>query len=202
MVFTRTGGPVDLRHLNLWWTGAASWRRPVGPHSSIDKRADHPVVHVTLKTRRRTRRGRGCIADRGGGEAVPGPRRRDARGRGTRAAGQRLASYCTAISPGAPTAYGRTTAVGTSRPNMARQSTWRATCGMDHRLVRRHPRRDPCCEAGSYDPGSRSSACRARCKGRFVPVRRQLLPALPSAARRPQPVDTGMSHIGFRCIKR
>jgi formylglycine-generating enzyme required for sulfatase activity len=22
------------------------------------------------------------------------------------------------------------------------------------------------------------------------------------AARRPQPVDTGMSHIGFRCVKR
>jgi formylglycine-generating enzyme len=51
MVFTRTGGPVDLRHLNLWWTWTpgASWRHPVGPHSSVDKRADHPVVHVAYE---------------------------------------------------------------------------------------------------------------------------------------------------------
>ena len=51
MVFTRTRGPVDLRHLNLWWTWTpgASWRHPVGPHSSIDKRADHPVVHVAFE---------------------------------------------------------------------------------------------------------------------------------------------------------
>ena len=35
MVFTRTSGPVDLRHLNLWWTWTpgASWRHPVGPSS-------------------------------------------------------------------------------------------------------------------------------------------------------------------------
>ena len=51
MVFTRTQGPVDLRHLNLWWTWTpgASWRHPVGPLSSIDKRADHPVVHVAYE---------------------------------------------------------------------------------------------------------------------------------------------------------
>src|ERR1700690_1975640 len=48
MVFTRTRGPVDLRHLSQWWTWTpgASWRHPVGPHSSVAKRADHPVVHV------------------------------------------------------------------------------------------------------------------------------------------------------------
>lgn len=48
MVFTRTPGPVDLRHLSQWWawTPGASWRHPVGPLSSIDKRAHHPVVHV------------------------------------------------------------------------------------------------------------------------------------------------------------
>ena len=51
MVFHRTGGPVDLRHLSQWWTWTpgASWRRPVGPLSSIDKRADHPVVHVAYE---------------------------------------------------------------------------------------------------------------------------------------------------------
>ena len=37
MVFTRTAGPVNLRHINLWWrwTPGASWRQP-------EKVADHP----------------------------------------------------------------------------------------------------------------------------------------------------------------
>src|ERR1700740_3263075 len=51
MAVTRTQGAVDLRHLSLWWTWTpgASWRHPVGPLSSIDKRADHPVVHVAYE---------------------------------------------------------------------------------------------------------------------------------------------------------
>src|SRR5262245_57569777 len=48
LVFAMTPGPVDLRHLSQWWTWTpgASWRHPGGPGSSIDGRADHPVVHV------------------------------------------------------------------------------------------------------------------------------------------------------------
>src|SRR6476469_2515651 len=48
LVFTGTAGPVDLRHLNQWWTWVpgASWRRPLGPGSSLRGLADHPVVHV------------------------------------------------------------------------------------------------------------------------------------------------------------
>ncbi|QBE49696.1 formylglycine-generating enzyme family protein [Leucobacter triazinivorans] len=48
MVFTPTPGPVDLRHLSQWWewTPGASWRHPEGPASGIDERGDHPVVHV------------------------------------------------------------------------------------------------------------------------------------------------------------
>jgi formylglycine-generating enzyme required for sulfatase activity len=48
MVFTRTKGPVDLRHLSQWWTWTpgASWRHPEGPGSSAASHADHPVVHV------------------------------------------------------------------------------------------------------------------------------------------------------------
>ncbi|MGB8500992.1 SUMF1/EgtB/PvdO family nonheme iron enzyme, partial [Mycobacterium sp.] len=51
MVFTRTAGPVDLRHINLWWTWTpgASWWHPAGPRSSVAKRADHPVVHVAYE---------------------------------------------------------------------------------------------------------------------------------------------------------
>jgi len=48
LVFTRTPGPVDLRHLSQWWawTPGASWRHPLGAGSSLRGLADHPVVHV------------------------------------------------------------------------------------------------------------------------------------------------------------
>src|SRR5271170_2655341 len=48
LVFTRTSGPVNLRHLSQWWTWTpgASWRAPEGPGSSIVGREDHPVVQV------------------------------------------------------------------------------------------------------------------------------------------------------------
>jgi len=48
LVFTMSTGPVDLRHMGQWWTWTpgASWRHPEGPHSSLEGRGDHPVVHV------------------------------------------------------------------------------------------------------------------------------------------------------------
>ena len=44
-------GPVNLRHINLWWTWTpgASWRHPEGAGSSISGREDHPVVHVAYE---------------------------------------------------------------------------------------------------------------------------------------------------------
>jgi formylglycine-generating enzyme required for sulfatase activity len=47
-VFTRTPGPVDLRHIDQWWTWTpgACWRRPEGPGSALAGRMDHPVVQV------------------------------------------------------------------------------------------------------------------------------------------------------------
>ena len=51
MVFSRTRGPVDLRHLSQWWTWTpgASWRAPEGPGSSVAGREEHPVVHVAFE---------------------------------------------------------------------------------------------------------------------------------------------------------
>lgn len=47
-VFIATSGPVDLNDPSAWWHSVqgASWRCPEGPGSTIDTRADHPVVHV------------------------------------------------------------------------------------------------------------------------------------------------------------
>jgi formylglycine-generating enzyme required for sulfatase activity len=57
LVFTMTRGPVDLRHLNQWWTWTpgACWRRPEGPGSSIagrDEMIDTGMRHVGFRCAR------------------------------------------------------------------------------------------------------------------------------------------------------
>jgi formylglycine-generating enzyme required for sulfatase activity len=49
LVFTPPAGRVDLDDYSQWWTWTpgASWRHPEGPGSSIEGRDDHPVVHVS-----------------------------------------------------------------------------------------------------------------------------------------------------------
>jgi formylglycine-generating enzyme required for sulfatase activity len=49
VVFTPPDRPVDLRDVRNWWkwTPGADWRHPQGPDSSIDDMDDHPVVHVS-----------------------------------------------------------------------------------------------------------------------------------------------------------
>ena len=48
LVFTPTAGPVDLADWRQWWrfVPGARWDRPEGPGSSVDHRADHPVVQI------------------------------------------------------------------------------------------------------------------------------------------------------------
>ena len=47
--FTPPDHPVPLDRFDLWWTWTpgASWRQPDGPGSSIEGKDDHPVVHVS-----------------------------------------------------------------------------------------------------------------------------------------------------------
>jgi formylglycine-generating enzyme required for sulfatase activity len=49
IVFTPPDGPVPLDNVGLWqkWTPGANWRHPEGPASSIEGKDDHPVVHVS-----------------------------------------------------------------------------------------------------------------------------------------------------------
>src|SRR5215218_1676433 len=51
LVFARTRGPVDLKHIDQWWawTPGASWRHPEGPGSTLAGRMDRPVVHVAYE---------------------------------------------------------------------------------------------------------------------------------------------------------
>jgi formylglycine-generating enzyme len=211
MVFHRTRGPVDLRHLNLWWTWTpgASWRHPVGPLSSIDKRADHPVVHVAYEDAEAYATWAGMtlpteaeweIAARGGLDHTEftwgdEPERPD----------RPMANYWHGDFPWRPVkGYGRTTPVGSFPPNayglfdMA-GNVWEWTT--DWYTETRDG--DSCCEAASYDsPQPQFRVPRRVVKGgSFLCADTYCLRYRP-AARRPQPVDTGMSHIGFRCVKR
>src|SRR5271166_4730638 len=52
MVFVPTSGPVKIVgpevHRQWWkWTPGANWRHPEGPKSNIEGKDDHPVVHVS-----------------------------------------------------------------------------------------------------------------------------------------------------------
>jgi formylglycine-generating enzyme required for sulfatase activity len=51
IVFRRPARPVGPQSLYDWWTYVfgADWRHPEGPDSTIDGRADHPVVHVGFR---------------------------------------------------------------------------------------------------------------------------------------------------------
>lgn len=49
MVFTPSSAPVDLRNMaNFWrWTPGANWQHPEGPDSDLKGRENHPVVQVS-----------------------------------------------------------------------------------------------------------------------------------------------------------
>lgn len=51
LVFQKTRGPVDLTNYTNWWvwTPGASWRSPFGPGSSIAGIEKHPVVHAAYE---------------------------------------------------------------------------------------------------------------------------------------------------------
>lgn len=51
LIFHKTRGPVDLTNYANWWAWVpgTSWRRPFGPQSSIDGIEQHPVVHIAYE---------------------------------------------------------------------------------------------------------------------------------------------------------
>jgi formylglycine-generating enzyme required for sulfatase activity len=51
LVFTPPDHAVDLADYTQWWTWTigACWHHPEGPGSSIDNREDHPVVHIAYE---------------------------------------------------------------------------------------------------------------------------------------------------------
>ena len=203
LVFTRTRGPVDLRHINQWWTWTpgACWRQPEGPGSSLAGREEHPVVHVAYEDAT-------AFAD-WAGQALPTEAQWELAARGgldgaayvwgdePEPDGARLANYWHGDFPWRPEpGYGTTAPVGSFAPNgfglhdMA-GNVWEWTADWYGGS-----------EAASRDPSQPQFAIPRKVVkgGSFLCADSYCLRYRP-AARRPQMIDTGMSHVGFRCVR-
>ena len=224
MVFVPTRGPVDLRHLSQWWRWkpGACWKHPLGPKSSIDKRLDHPVVHVAHEDAAAYARWAGGAlpteaqweyAARGGLDGQP-----FTWGDEARPGGQIMAN--TWDGPDFPwrstgeSGWLRTAPVGSFPANayglfdMAgnvwewTQDWWTAQHPADAATsccAPQNPRGGD--ERGSLDPTQPQFAIpRKVVKGGSHLCADSYCQRYRPAARRPQQIDTGMSHVGFRCV--
>ena len=221
LVFTPPDRPVDLRNAANWWTFmfGADWRRPYGEGSSIDGLEDHPVVHVSYRDAEAYAAWAGKalpteaeweFVARGGLEGAE-----YAWGSELVPDGRHMANTWQGPFPLrnlAEDGFERTSPVGSFPPNPYGLfdmigNVWEWTT--DWFTPRNAAPAKTCCipsnprgpsEAESYDPQFRiprkvvkggSHLCAPNYCRRYRP-----------AARHAQPIDTSMSHVGFRSIVR
>ena len=227
LVFQKSKGPVDLgSYFNWWaWVPGTYWKHPKGPQSTIEGLEDHPVVHVSYEDAEAYAKWVGKelpteaeweFAARGGLEAMDFTwGNEDTQLNEPRAnTWQGEFPYENLLTD----KYEGTSPVGSYDPNgyglydMAGNvwewtSDWYVT-----NLDESANKQKSCCTSvnprvispeGSYDP------CQPLVKiprkvlkgGSHLCAPNYCLRYRP-AARQPQMIDTGMSHLGFRCIVR
>lgn len=222
-IFRKPAGPVDMRNHYNWWAyvAGANWRHPRGPASSVRRLAEHPVVHVAYEDveayaawagKQIATEAEWEFAARGGlegaeyvwgDELTPG--------------GKHMANtfqgdfpYRNAMADGfeytAP--VGSFPANGYGLYDMAGNVwQWTSDWYQDHASID-----SPCCTADNPRGGERDASYDALTPD--IPIPRKVTKGgshlcAPSycrryrpAARMAQPVDTSISHLGFRCIVR
>lgn len=225
LVFQMTAGPVDLRRVDQWWAWkpGASWRRPEGPGSHVRKRQRHPVVqmayedaiayaewaHKALPTEAEWE-----IAARGGleGAEFTWGNEHTPKGKYMANTWQGEFPWKNEVSDG----FEGTSPVGSFPANGyglcdVAGNCWDWTADW---WAESHPEDPdkPCCmpenpRGGpieqSYDPAAPQWRIPRKVVkgGSYLCAPNYCLRYRP-AARRPQMVDTGTTHIGFRCIVR
>lgn len=222
-IFKKPAGPVDLRNHYNWWVyvRGANWRHPRGPASTIGKLMDHPVVHVAYEDVEAYAQWAGKLlpseaewefAARGGldgaefawgDELTPG--------------GRHMANIWQGEFPyqnKAEDGFEYTAPVGSFPANgyglhdMAGNVwQWTSDWYQDHGKIV-----SPCCTVSNPRGASREDSFDPREADIRIPRKvtkggshlcapnycRRYRPA----ARMAQPIDTSISHLGFRCILR
>jgi formylglycine-generating enzyme required for sulfatase activity len=224
LVFSPPKQPVDLTDWSQWWDFkfGANWRRPYGARSSIAGLHDHPVVHIAYRDAE--------AYAAWAGKALPSEAEWEFAARGGLDGAE--FAWGDELTPGekymantwqgafplenlADDGYTRTSPVGVFPPNGYGLfdmigNVWEWTT--DWYSTQHATAASPCCiptnprggeEGRSYDPRQPdiriprkvvkggSHLCAPNYCRRYRP-----------AARHAQPVDTSMSHVGFRCIIR
>jgi formylglycine-generating enzyme required for sulfatase activity len=222
-MFKKPAGPVDMNNHYNWWVyvKGADWRHPRGPASNIRKLMDHPVVHVAYEDVEAYAQWAGKaipteaeweFAARGGldgadyvwgDELTPGgvhmanTFQGDFPYRNTMADGY---EYTAPVGSFPPNGYGLYDMAG---------NVWQWTSDW----YQEHGRIDsPCCTAenprgaareASFDPRDPQSRIpRKVTKGGSHLCAPNYCRRYRPAARMAQPVDTSISHLGFRLIVR
>jgi formylglycine-generating enzyme required for sulfatase activity len=214
LVFHMTEGPVNFNDYSQWWSWVPGtcWKHPNGPGSSVESKPDHPVVHVAYEDAESYASWAGMrlpteaeweYAARGGldgknfvwGDDMPPP--------GTAAntwQGNFPWKSTARHGPGtmpvgrfAPNGYGLYDMAG---------NVWEWTS--DWYVRDRDEVTAPCCSPQardlSYDPAQPQFRIpRKVVKGGSFLCSPEYCLRFRPAARSPQMIDTGMSHIGFRC---
>jgi len=229
MVFRKSGGPVDLKNYANWWywTPGANWRHPSGIQSSIEGIAKHPVVHVAYEDVEAYAKWAGKelpteaeweFAARGGlkgaaftwgNEDVQFTSPKANTWQGQFPWENLLVDKYDGTSP-----------VGSYEPNgyalydMAGNVwEWTSDWFVPHLDERAEKFKSSCCMPSknprvilpdaSYDPGQPQFRIpRKVVKGGSHLCAPNYCLRYRPAARQPQMIDSGMSHLGFRCITR
>lgn len=223
LVFTPPDEPVDLHDWRRWWSFRfrACWRRPYGPGTGIREIEDHPVVHVAhadaaayaqwvgkeLPTEAEwefaARGGLDGAEFAWGDELEPGGRPMANTWQGAFPTENLATDGFERTSPVAsfpPNGYGLYDMIG---------NVWEWTADW---WTRAHPAAGSCCIAenprGGSEEASRDPAepavriPRKVVKGGSHLCAPNYCRRYRPAARHAQPIDSAMSHLGFRCVRR
>ena len=225
LVFTPPAQVIDLRDFSQWWEFRfrANWRKPYGPGSSIKGLDDHPVVHVAYRDAEAYAQWAGKelpteaeweFAARGGSADTE-----FAWGSELNPGGRHMANIWQGAFPIenlASDGFERTSPVKSFPPNDYGLydmigNVWEWTCDF---WSTRHTGDAPkaCCipenprggpEKDSYDPRQPANKIpRKVVKGGSHLCAPNYCRRYRPAARHAQPIDTSMSHVGFRCVRR